>query len=714
MAISYDSKTGKYIDSSSGATYKTHEEAALAANKADPIKTAQLNANTGSAAQSASLTMDPLTGKPVAKGTAPTTGAQISSGASTAQAPVNAPSAPAQTEVFQARDGGYYIKNADGSTVRSISDNEIPPNAKITHVTSSDPDYGFKQLGLTRQAGGAANATSTVSAPVPTEKPVTPESVGVTPQLVEQYGVGGVINTGTGSYTVTADGKLSPNTGHAVDETGRSSVPTNPSANDSGTTTADGTAISSGFDAGVQQALSGVDFNLLKSLGGETAKLAGQVQQNFSPEGFAQLQETEAEAKKAQTSLNLSNAGVKKTAPDSTDSPYSFLQGALEELLDSFGVNDIKKASQSLLDEINADKKVLADEIAEINENPWISEGQRNRQIQNAQEKSNNRTAGKELQYNALVAEQKNLTENARWLAGESMQAHFQQATLDLNKEKLAYDQAQAVIDAKESARRFDLQQSENDLQFVSGTENQQAGYFNKETGKFTPLGGGGGTSASLSTRGDFSDIVNLASSLVGVEKGKTTKGLMQSAINGGNYPVAYAYVSNNVSESLTGEQKGIFDSSVTDYKVMEGMKNAVQAYADAGGNMNFLKGKADTIAKNLGVLGTDPKFSALATQLQREFQRYRVGMTGAAFSPTESGEYDMVNPKSGATIELNLVTMDGALAQLNNRVVKTIEGKVPGSIDLYNRAYGSSSDLQKAEGSLSDNEAYQQYLKLK
>lgn len=35
-----------------------------------------------------------------------------------------------------------------------------------------------------------------------------------------------------------------------------------------------------------------------------------------------------------------------------------------------------------------------------------------------------------------------------------------------------------------------------NELQFISGTDNQRSGYFNKVTGEFTPLGGGGGGAA--------------------------------------------------------------------------------------------------------------------------------------------------------------------------------------------------------------------------
>ena len=128
----------------------------------------------------------------------------------------------------------------------------------------------------------------------------------------------------------------------------------------------------------------------------------------------------------------------------------------------------------------------------------------------------------------------------------------------------------------------------------------------------------------------------------------------------------------------------------------MEGMRTAIQNYVDAGGDVGFLKGKVDSIAKKFGQLKTDPKFSALATQLEREFQTYRNTMTGAAFSPGESAEYAKVNPRAGAQLDLNLATIDGALAQLENRITSTIETRVPGAKNIYRSVYpGSSSSLE-------------------
>ncbi|KKR15225.1 MAG: hypothetical protein UT43_C0005G0021 [Parcubacteria group bacterium GW2011_GWC1_39_29] len=203
---------------------------------------------------------------------------------------------------------------------------------------------------------------------------------------------------------------------------------------------------------------------------------------------------------------------------------------------------------------------------------------------------------------------------------------------------------------------------------------------------------------------GEFGDIIKSASNLVGVEKGKTSKAAMAEYIANNDFVSAYAQVANNVEESLTGEVKTKFANARIDYGVMQGLRDTIQKFADAGGNMGYLKGTADEIARKFGQLKTDPKFASLAVQLTREFQMYRVVMTGAAFSPEESREYKAVNPRTNASLDLNLATIDGALNQLENRITATVNTKIPNASKLYEKVGGDG---------MSDDDAYNEYLKL-
>lgn len=207
-----------------------------------------------------------------------------------------------------------------------------------------------------------------------------------------------------------------------------------------------------------------------------------------------------------------------------------------------------------------------------------------------------------------------------------------------------------------------------------------------------------GGTSteaAQEALNGEYAGVINTAASIVGAEKGARSKQDIAAAIGSNDFGTAYALIANNVEDSLTGTSKSRFADARTDYQVMSGMRDAIAEYAAGGGDMGLLKGTAESISKKLGQLTTDPEFSTLATQLEREFQTYRNIMTGAAFTPAESREYEAVNPRANASLELNLATIDGALNQLENRVVSTINTRVPGAERIYQQVSGGATSGQ-------------------
>lgn len=188
---------------------------------------------------------------------------------------------------------------------------------------------------------------------------------------------------------------------------------------------------------------------------------------------------------------------------------------------------------------------------------------------------------------------------------------------------------------------------------------------------------------------GDFSNALDAASNLVGAERGKTSRVAIGNALNNGDYATAYALMANNVEESLTGEVKTKFANARTDYQVMLGMRDAIQEAQNAGVDTSFLSGTTEQIARRFGELKSDPAFATLAVQLEREFQSYRQNMTGAAFSPAESREYASVNPRTSASMDLNLATIDGALNQLENRIVSTVNTRIPGADKVYQAVSG-------------------------
>jgi len=200
-----------------------------------------------------------------------------------------------------------------------------------------------------------------------------------------------------------------------------------------------------------------------------------------------------------------------------------------------------------------------------------------------------------------------------------------------------------------------------------------------------------GNTSFDTGTPSKYSSLIdsvgNLSETTVGSE---SVKRALSKAIQSGDFVEAYAQVANEVEDSLKGEQKTRFSTARVDYSVMLGLKDAVQEYANSGGDMGLLTGTEESIKRKLGI--DSGKATVLAVTLWREFQTYRANMTGAAFGAGESRDYAAVNPTLGKSLNLNLSVIDGAIRQLENRVTSTINTKVPSAGGLYTQITGNSS----------------------
>lgn len=195
----------------------------------------------------------------------------------------------------------------------------------------------------------------------------------------------------------------------------------------------------------------------------------------------------------------------------------------------------------------------------------------------------------------------------------------------------------------------------------------------------------------STQVASEFANIIGSVASSVsaelGAKRGEEVKANLTQAINSGDYSTAYNQIADAVEATLSGENETRFESSRIDFQVMAGLRDSINTYAEAGGDMGLLTGKAEDIERKLLGITTDPDASALAVQLLREFQTYRNIMTGAAFTPAESRDYAAVNPTLGKSLDLNLAVIDGALAQLENRITSTVNSKISGAGDIYNLA---------------------------
>lgn len=215
-------------------------------------------------------------------------------------------------------------------------------------------------------------------------------------------------------------------------------------------------------------------------------------------------------------------------------------------------------------------------------------------------------------------------------------------------------------------------------------------------SGRIIKSFGGGGTTTDVPST--FNALVKTVSGLEDTVTGKKEiADNMNSYLANQDYEGAYNQVANTVEQSLTGTTKTRFADARIDREILSGFRDSIQEYADAGGDVGLLTGSAENISRKLlGVTG-DPELTSIAVQLEREFQAYRQAMTGAAFSPAESREYAAVNPTAKKSLNLNLAVIDGAIAQLDNRVDGTITAKVPQAEDLL-KVINATDEIQNVK----------------
>lgn len=201
----------------------------------------------------------------------------------------------------------------------------------------------------------------------------------------------------------------------------------------------------------------------------------------------------------------------------------------------------------------------------------------------------------------------------------------------------------------------------------------------------------GGGTPANYN--GEFGATIDLAANIAGLSNAQRaeTKSMMQNFIANGDYDSAYTQILSSTAAKLKGTAATTFQQQANSVGVLDDLKTALKAYSDAGGKTNIFKGTTDQIQTKIGTLMTDPKYAALAVQLNAAFQNYRLQMTGAAFGVKESAEYASILPSPGNTLDLNLAKIEGASNYLNSSIESSIRNEVgQGGVEIKKYAEGA------------------------
>ena len=372
--------------------------------------------------------------------------------------------------------------------------------------------------------------------------------------------------------------------------------------------------------------------------------------------------------------------------------PFGTISDIVQQVMQMTGLPDTREQVTSTANEIEDLENERDRQIADIQDDPFSSVSSKRQRAQNVSDTFDKRINARVNKLTLLQSGQETARRQAQFAATTAINLFGQQQEFQADEVERILDREEKQLEAERGLGKEKLE-SQLLQERITSERLSQAKTKAQTAGIIADTSG-----ISTEASGQFAGIIDAASNLVGAERGKTSRRAITKAVADGDYATAYAEVANNVEASLTGTVKTRFANSRNDIQVMAGMRNTIEQYAAEGGDMSLLRGKTEEIERKLGILAEDPKATAIAVQLQREFQTYRNIMTGAAFTPAESREYASVNPRSTASIELNLATIDGALNQLENRITGTVNARIPTASKLFDVVTGEAQlDLDPA-----------------
>lgn len=212
----------------------------------------------------------------------------------------------------------------------------------------------------------------------------------------------------------------------------------------------------------------------------------------------------------------------------------------------------------------------------------------------------------------------------------------------------------------------------DQELQFISGTENQQAGVFNKTKGTFTPSGGGGGSTGGGGTiGGGMTPALDTAISTI-LGSGTFSKIQRQDLINGiqsGGDPFT---IVKNQAKNIMGQTLATnLSNQEKAYGAMQDLEVDIQRYYDEGGKSNIFAGTFENTLAKVGEV-SDPKLRQIATEIEGALQTYRNAVSGTAYSVQEGKAIASIFPGITKTEGLNKAIISGRMKVFESVIDKS------------------------------------------
>ena len=171
----------------------------------------------------------------------------------------------------------------------------------------------------------------------------------------------------------------------------------------------------------------------------------------------------------------LASKNIKIDPSKATTNPVGSWQKTYQDLFVQLGLDKVKDNINSNIAEISKLDNELIDKIAEVNDNPWLSEGVRVGRIQKLQDKYEQK---KGVLANTLRLYQDTYNsgrEEAQFMVSTALQQYNADRNFDLNEQKFLADQAEAAAEARANLGKID----------PSRFKEVQGGLYDVQTGEF-------------------------------------------------------------------------------------------------------------------------------------------------------------------------------------------------------------------------------------
>jgi hypothetical protein len=196
-------------------------------------------------------------------------------------------------------------------------------------------------------------------------------------------------------------------------------------------------------------------------------------------------------------------------------------------------------------------------------------------------------------------------------------------------------------------------------------------------------------TVPSTGANAPYADALANVSAYLPADQAKRAQATVSDYLTKGNTAGAKQYLQNLVYSAVPAAQQSAVIGRFQALNNLSDVQSALAEYTAAGGNTNLLTGKVEEFAQKVGVT-SNPELAAIANRINLSIQAYRQAISGAAFTESETKQYNAAFPSTGNVKELNeakIKSLQAAFNANNKAIVQQYIGP-----SNYDALFGTST----------------------